>query len=297
MSKKLTIFGFAAALTVLSGCLAVATAANDSHHDRDNGVRNVQVGPRPYFLVDDMDPSPLKTALKQCSEKPFHKTDFSIGHRGAALQFPEHTRESHAAGARMGAGIVECDVTFTKDKEFVCRHAQNDLHTTTNILATPLAKKCITPIHSRASGPDGSEINTGVGRMPYQRTHPGGIQDPSGKMDGFNSKHNGDEFMDGTPNFRTNLYTSLGTLMTHARKHPAVQRSRREDDPGIEIPHRDHAFRRVHPGAIRAEDDRRIQRRPLSPRDVWPHRSINPIFSTGSITNRLRQAGGLPRRC
>ena len=34
----------------------------------------------------------------------------------------------------MGAGIVECDVTFTKDKQLVCRHAQNDLHTTTNIL-------------------------------------------------------------------------------------------------------------------------------------------------------------------
>jgi glycerophosphoryl diester phosphodiesterase len=42
----------------------------------------------------------------------------------------------------MGAGILECDVTFTKDKELVCRHSQCDLHTTTNILATPLAAKC-----------------------------------------------------------------------------------------------------------------------------------------------------------
>ena len=42
----------------------------------------------------------------------------------------------------MGAGIVECDVTFTKDKQLVCRHAQNDLHTTTNIPDTPLAQKC-----------------------------------------------------------------------------------------------------------------------------------------------------------
>jgi glycerophosphoryl diester phosphodiesterase len=143
MSKKLAILGVAAAVTALSGYLAVSTAANDSH-DRDNGVRNVQVGPRPYFLVDDMDPSPLKTALQQCSEKPIKKTDFSIGHRGAGLQFPEHTKESYEAAARMGAGIVECDVTFTKDKQLVCRHAQNDLHTTTNILATPLAQKCTT---------------------------------------------------------------------------------------------------------------------------------------------------------
>ena len=47
--------------------------------------------------------------------------------------------------AQMGAGVLECDVTFTKDKELVCRHAQNDLHTTTNILATDLASTCVTP--------------------------------------------------------------------------------------------------------------------------------------------------------
>src|SRR5262245_21501225 len=71
---------------------------------------NVQVGPRPYYLVEAMDEGPLKTALKQCSEKPLRKTDFSIGHRGAALRFPEHTKESYEAAARMGAGILECDV-------------------------------------------------------------------------------------------------------------------------------------------------------------------------------------------
>ncbi|WP_404359331.1 hypothetical protein [Methylotuvimicrobium sp. KM1] len=43
---------------------------------------NVQLGPRPYFLIEDMDDGKLKTALQQCSEGPFYKTDFSIGHRG-----------------------------------------------------------------------------------------------------------------------------------------------------------------------------------------------------------------------
>src|SRR5262245_20560366 len=108
-------------------------------------TNNVQVGPRPYFLVNDMDDGLLKRKLLSCFETPLQKTNFSIGHRGAALQFPEHTRESYEAAARMGAGIVECDVTFTKDKELVCRHAQNDLATTTNILVTPLASKCIKP--------------------------------------------------------------------------------------------------------------------------------------------------------
>ena len=75
-----------------------------------------------------MEPSALKTRLKHCNNGPFRKSDFSIGHRGAGLQFPEHTKESYQAAVRMGAGIVECDVTFTKDKELVCRHSQCDLH-------------------------------------------------------------------------------------------------------------------------------------------------------------------------
>ena len=70
---------------------------------------------------------------------------FSIVHRGAPMQFPEHTVESNLAAARMGAGILECDVTFTKDLELVCRHTQNDLQSRTNILATPLASTCVTP--------------------------------------------------------------------------------------------------------------------------------------------------------
>ncbi len=98
----------------------------------------VQLGPRPFYLVEGMDDGKLKDRLEKCEDGPFYRTDFSIGHRGAALQFPEHTKESYQAGARMGAGIVECDVTFTKDGELVCRHAECDLHTTTNIVATPL---------------------------------------------------------------------------------------------------------------------------------------------------------------
>ena len=98
--------------------------------------REPQIGPRPFYLVDKMKDGPLKQQLSQCIG-PFRKTDFSIGHRGAALEFPEHTKESYVAAARMGAGIIECDVTFTKDRELVCRHSQCDLHTTTNILTVP----------------------------------------------------------------------------------------------------------------------------------------------------------------
>ncbi|MDZ7823310.1 MAG: glycerophosphodiester phosphodiesterase family protein [Ahrensia sp.] len=68
----------------------------------------------------------------------------------APLQFPEHTREFYVAAAQMGAGIVECDVTFTSDHELVCRHAQNDLSTTTNILASDLASTCVKPFSPAA---------------------------------------------------------------------------------------------------------------------------------------------------
>lgn len=45
----------------------------------------------------------------------------------------------------MGAGIVECDVAFTKDGELVCRHDECDLHTTINIVSTVLNAKCTVP--------------------------------------------------------------------------------------------------------------------------------------------------------
>lgn len=177
-------------------------------------ITNIQVGPRPYFLVAEMADSPLKARLQSCANGPFRKTDFSIGHRGAAMMFPEHTKESYEAAARMGAGILECDVTFTKDKQLVCRHAQNDLHTTTNILATPLAAKCtrpFTPFDAVKNTPASAECRASDITLAEFKTL-------RGKMDAFNPKAStAQEFMDGTAKWRTDLYSgpTSGTLMTH----------------------------------------------------------------------------------
>jgi glycerophosphoryl diester phosphodiesterase len=107
----------------------------------------VSLGPRPYYLINNMTDSPLKQKLESCKNKPVTITDFSIGHRGGGtLQFPEETVQSEDAGARMGAGVLECDVSFTADRGLVCRHSLCDLHTTTDILLRPeLAKKCTQP--------------------------------------------------------------------------------------------------------------------------------------------------------
>src|SRR5258708_5763830 len=68
--------------------------------------REAQVGPRPFYLVDKMKDGPLKTELSQCTG-PFHKSEFSFGHFVAALQFPEHSRESYLAAARIGARAIK----------------------------------------------------------------------------------------------------------------------------------------------------------------------------------------------
>ena len=91
-----------------------------------------------------MKPGPLKDRLQACgADRVYTARRFSISHRGAPMQFPEHTLEGVLAAARMGAGVIECDVAFTRDRQLVCRHAQCDLHTTTDILSRPdLAAKC-----------------------------------------------------------------------------------------------------------------------------------------------------------
>lgn len=188
-------------LALLSAC---------SHLQYTPEADTIQVGPRPFYLVDDMDDSALKTTLAACQDGPFYRTDFSIGHRGAPMQFPEHTRESYLAGARMGAGILECDVAFTKDKALVCRHSQCDLHTTTNILETELASQCTQPfVPASGNAPASAQCCTSDITLAEFKTL-------TGKMDAANPRATTvAEYLNGTPGWRTDLYASRGTLMTH----------------------------------------------------------------------------------
>lgn len=174
---------------------------------------SVHLGPRPFWLAGAMDDSPLKERLQACNTDTVEKTDFSIGHRGAPLQFPEHTRESYIAAARMGAGILECDVAFTRDRELVCRHAQDDLHTTTNIVAVPaLNAKCtqpFVPADPATGSPAQAECRTSDITLAE-------FKSLEGKMDAHNPMATTpEEYLAGTADWRTDLYSSRGTLMTH----------------------------------------------------------------------------------
>ena len=107
---------------------------------------------RALTLSADLPAGPLKEQLQSCADGPFLPTKFSIAHRGAPLGYAEHSREGYIAAADMGAGIIECDVTFTKDLELVCRHSQCDLASTTNILQTELASTCRQPFIPAQNG-------------------------------------------------------------------------------------------------------------------------------------------------
>nr|WP_153912540.1 glycerophosphodiester phosphodiesterase family protein [Shewanella sp. TC10] len=213
--NKLALVGMVGSLLLISGC-------NDDDDNNEAGEVSpllnrtvvVSVGPRPTFLVEQMQESDLKAQLAQCAGDVMYRHDFSIGHRGAAMQFPEHTKESYQAAIDSGAGIVECDVTFTQDKELVCRHSQCDLATTTNILAIPeLAAKCSVPFSP-------ADLANGVMATAQCCTSDITLAEfkmLEGKMDGANPNATTvEEFMAGTANWRTDLYSGSGTLMTHA---------------------------------------------------------------------------------
>ena len=153
-----------------------------------------------------MDEGELKERLQQCAAGPFEKHRLlDRPPRRRRCSSPSTPKESYEAAARMGAGILECDVTFTKDRQLVCRHSQCDLHTTTNILAIPeLAAKCTEPFTAGRSA-----------RAPARRrsaaraTSRSPSSSARGKMDAFDPDATTvADYMGGTAGWRTDLYST-----------------------------------------------------------------------------------------
>jgi glycerophosphoryl diester phosphodiesterase len=97
-------------------------------------------------------------------------------------------------------------------RALVCRHAQNDLHTTTDILATDLAGKCTQGFSAATEGSAATaECRASDITLAEFRTL-------TGKMDAADTAATTVEgYMDGTAAWRTDLYAVQdGTLMTHA---------------------------------------------------------------------------------
>jgi glycerophosphoryl diester phosphodiesterase len=225
---------------VIRFTLAAALAASPAFTRDAAAEENVQLGPRPYYLIEKLDPGELTTTLQECADMDFRKTDFSIGHRGGAtLQFPEHTKENHEAGSRMGAGIQECDVTFTKDGELVCRHDQCDLHTTTNILVTPLAAQCTQQFSPAQFDASGNLITPASALCCTSDLTLAEFKTLKGKMDAFNPKaKTPEEFLGGTPSFRTDFYSTGGTLLSHKESIQLIKSLGSKFTPELKGPNR-----------------------------------------------------------
>lgn len=165
---------------------------------------------RPLQLLEALPEGALKSNLQSCPQEPLSNTAFSIGHRGAPMGYAEHTEESYRAAVAMGAGIVECDVTFTQDQELVCRHSQCDLHTTTNILETPLAAKCSTPPNLDSRKPY-ANVRCCTSDLTLSE-----FKTLQGKMDaGDKNAGTLEEYMSALPRNRMSTVVERGTLLTH----------------------------------------------------------------------------------
>jgi hypothetical protein len=105
----------------------------------------VQLGPRPDFLVRDMVDSPLKRELEMClNDNSMHYAphDFSIGHRGACMMFPEHTEVS-TRGQRHAQDVVG------RGRACICAHT---IGSQRNAPQEALGTRCVvaTQLHIRA---------------------------------------------------------------------------------------------------------------------------------------------------
>lgn len=205
--------------TGLSLCVILLLAACSSDDDSDpentgdDGftVESVVLGDRPSSLVALLPAGELKTRLESCDVSDVRPQPFSIGHRGAPFAFPEHSVEGYEAAASQGAGVIECDVTFTSDRELVCRHSQCDLHTTTDILATDLAQKCTVPPDMDSATPfAGVQCCTSDLTLAEFRTL-------RAKRDGADdSALTLADYLAGTPGWTGDENLDYATLLTHA---------------------------------------------------------------------------------
>jgi len=130
-------------------------------------------------------------------------------------------------------------VTFTKDRELVCRHDQCDLHTTTNILVTPLADRCTQPFSPAQFDASGKLIQAATALCCTSDLTVDEFRSLKGKMDASNpNATTPQEFQGGTPNWRTDLYSTGGTLLSHEESIQLIKSLGSKFTPELKGPNR-----------------------------------------------------------
>lgn len=216
-------------VTMLSSCSIIKQ--NDIADT--NETANTSVLPRVSQLIEGISKNKvLQNRLANCHDLQLKSTPFSIAHRGAPLKYAEHTRESYLAAAKMGAGMMECDATFTSDGELVCRHAQCDLHTTTNIINTPLNSKCTVPWNHEFANP-------GAVKCCASDLTLAEFKSLRGRMDNHNPEaKSAREYLDPSRDWRTDVLAPEGELMTHQESIELFQQLGLQFTPELKAPDR-----------------------------------------------------------
>ena len=246
-----------------------------SGHARDG----VQLGPRPFYLVKGMDEGALKSKLLQCQSGPFYRTDFSIAHRGAPLQFPEHTRESYEAGAKHGRGHRRVRRHLHEGRRSSCAATMNAICTRP-------------PTSSRPSSttPAPSRMPVRAPRLAAARATsrlPSSARSPARWMRAIRGRRMPRNFsvvrQAGVP-----ICTlGRGTLLTLRESIALNRRLGVKHTPELKSGQsRAHRAGVWQPGGLCAGDDRRVQAcRCVNRATSGRSRSISPTCSTGSSTS------------
>jgi glycerophosphoryl diester phosphodiesterase len=134
-----------AVTAVVACCLLPPLACAQGYSEYRNTNIAAQLGPRPTFLVDQLVDGDLKDTCVPAARACFARTPSPSAIAAPACSSRSTRWSPTSRAARQGAGIIECDVTFTKDGELVCRHSQCDLHDHRHRDHPELNAKCTQP--------------------------------------------------------------------------------------------------------------------------------------------------------
>ena len=136
------------------------------------------------------------------------------------------------------------------------------MHTTTNILLTPLAAHCTAGFSPAQFDAGGERTKAASALCCTSDLTLAEFKTLKGKMDAFNANATTPaEFQGGTANWRTDLYSTGGTLLTHKESIELLERLGSKYTPELKGPNRNAKVQVEsgvrQPAGLCAGDDRR----------------------------------------
>ena len=187
---------------------------------------SVQLGPRPYYLVEDMDDGPLKSELQKCADGPFRKSDFSDrsprrrapvsrAHQGIVRSGGAHGRGHH----RMRRDLHQGPAARLPPR--AVRPPHHDQHPRHSGARRQMHAARSRPLTRWQAPPASADCCTSDITLAEFKT----LVRQDGQLQ--SQGHHVAEYMGGMPTFRTDLYATCGTVDVAQGEHRADQATRR----------------------------------------------------------------------